>query len=57
MQTDKQTKDAFRQQVHPELLAVLASRSLRKDELRVDSWQPSLIGRFVGIFGGKRARR
>ncbi len=56
MPIEPQPKMSFKQQLHPDLQAVLAARKPKMDELRMDPWKPSLIGRFVELFAGKRGR-
>ena len=56
MQSDNQSKDAFKRQLPPDLLAVLAARKPKAEELQVHAWQPSLFGRFVEMFAGGKQR-
>jgi len=56
MTAETQTKDSFKHQLHPELLSVLAARKPPTEVMRIDGWKPSLIGRVVELFAGKRPR-
>jgi hypothetical protein len=56
MTAETQTKDSFKQQLHPELLSVLAARKPPTEAMRIDGWKPSLIGRMVELFAAKRPR-
>ncbi len=57
MSTDStQAKNSFKHQLHPDLLAVIATRKPKVEEMRMDSWRPSLFGRVVELFAGRRAR-
>jgi hypothetical protein len=57
MQSESQTQEAFKRQLPPDLLAVLATKKPKADELQVHAWQPSLFGRFVGMLAGKQRAR
>lgn len=49
--------DTSKLRLPAELLAELQRRGPGpKDDFRVAGWKPSLFGRFLGLFGARRAR-
>jgi len=58
MLADRAMADTSKLQLPADLLAELQRRGpTPKDDMRVDGWKPSLLGRFVELFTGKRRAR